>query len=99
MGERVPESGFKFGWSDGQSESGGGSAGAMGDEVSQVGRGQVVKGFGSQEEEDFEIDTLFDGEPEESEENRSDVFMRPGLSEKARSSRFGPFGVYGGTER
>ena len=28
---------------------------------------------------------LFDGEPVESEENRSDVFTRPGVSEKVRS--------------
>ena len=70
----------------------------MGDEeVRQVGRGQVVEGFESQEE-DSEVDTLFDGEPVESEENRSDVFMRPGVSEKACSS-FGPFGVYEGNER
>jgi len=66
----------------------------MGDEkVRQVGRGQVVECFESQEE-DFEVDTLFDGEPVESEENRSDVFTGPGVSES-----FGPFGVYEGNER
>ena len=37
------------------------------------------------QEEGFEVDTLFDGEPVESEENRSDVFTRPGVCEKARS--------------
>ena len=57
----------------------------MGDEeVRQVGRGQVVESFESQEE-DFEVDTLFNGEPVESEENRSDVFTRLGISEKAFS--------------
>ena len=57
----------------------------MGDEeVRQVGRGQVVESFEGQEE-DFEVDALFDGEPVESEENRSDVFTRPGVCEKARS--------------
>ena len=55
----------------------------MGDEeVRQVGRGQVVEGFESQEE-DSEVDTLFDGEPVESEENRSDVFTRPGVRRHA----------------
>ena len=45
----------------------------MGDEeVRQVGRGQVVESFESPEE-DFEEDTLCDGEPVESQENRSDV--------------------------
>ena len=48
----------------------------MGDEeVREVGRGKVVE---------FEVDALFDGEPVESEENRSDV-SRPGVCEKARS--------------
>ena len=57
----------------------------MGDEeVRQVGRGKVVESFEGQEE-DFEVDALFDGEPVESEENRSDVFTRPGVCEKARS--------------
>ena len=44
----------------------------------------MVEGFEGQEE-DFEVDALFDGEPVESEENRSDVFTRPGVSEKVRS--------------
>jgi hypothetical protein len=58
----------------------------MGDEeVRQVGRGKVVESFEGQEE-DFEVDALFDGEPVESEENRSDV----GVCEKAQQS-FGPF--------
>ena len=42
----------------------------------------MVKSFEGQEE-DFEVDALFDGEPVESEENRSDVFTRPGVSEEA----------------
>ena len=46
--------------------------------------GQVMEGFESQEE-DFEIDTLFDWEPVESVENGNDVFTRPGVSEEARS--------------
>ena len=36
----------------------------------------MVESFESQEE-DFEVDTLFDGEPVESEENGSDVVTRP----------------------
>ena len=44
----------------------------------------MVEGFEGQEE-DFEVDALFDGEPVESEENRSDVFTRPGVSEKVHS--------------
>ena len=44
----------------------------------------MVESFEGQEE-DFEVDALFDGEPVESEENRSDVFTRPGVCEKARS--------------
>ena len=55
----------------------------MGDEeVRQVGRGKVVESFEGQEE-DFEVDALFDGEPVESEENRSDVFTRPGVRRHA----------------
>ena len=53
-----------------------------GGEVRQVGWGQVVESFESQEE-DFEINALFDGEPVESEENRSDVFTRPGVRRHA----------------
>ena len=41
-----------------------------------VGRGEVEESFESLEE-DFEIHTLFDAEPVESEENGSDVVTRP----------------------
>ena len=41
-----------------------------------------MESFESQEE-DFEIDMLFDGEPVESEENWSDVFMRQGVRRRA----------------
>ena len=45
----------------------------------------MVESFEGQEE-DFEVDALFDGEPVESEENRSDVCV----CEKAQQS----FGLY-----
>ena len=55
----------------------------MGDEaVRKVGRGQVVESFEKQGE-DIEVHMLFDGEPVESEENRSDVFTRPGVRRHA----------------
>ena len=57
----------------------------MGDkEVRQVGWGQVVESLKGQEEY-FEINALFDGEPVESGENGGDVFTGLGVSKGASS--------------
>ena len=57
----------------------------MGDEeVRQVWGGQVVEGFEGQEQY-FEVNALFDGEPVESVENWGDVVTGPGVGEEAGS--------------
>lgn len=53
-------------------------------EVSQIGGGQAMEGFES-EEEYFKDDALFDGKPVEGVEDRSDVVTGPGVSQKAGS--------------
>lgn len=51
-------------------------------EVSQVRGGQAVKCFVG-EEEHFKVDAVFDGEPVERLEDRSDMITEPGGSEQA----------------
>ena len=52
-------------------------------QVSQIGRGQAMEGF--QSDEYFKDDALFDGKPMEGMEDRSDVITGAGVSVKAGS--------------
>ena len=51
------------------------------EQVSEVGRGLVMEGFVC-EEEDFELNTLWNWEPVEALEDRSDVIMGAGVGEQ-----------------
>lgn len=53
----------------------------MVEQVSEVGRGLVVKGFVS-EEKDFKVDALWDREPVEVLEDGGDVVTGAGVSEQ-----------------